>query len=215
VRTGKAPRAVGRAATSPTMPQDATAGGRHRNHDQGVSDGSIHAVGDGCGGPALRTSRSSRRRRRQTRTFCPRSFADAHLLASSSAGTSPPKPSCDGPASCGRSSRMKRRKGWRREAATNGVRTLKKRVWTRGHTRLEPLPATPSARPSVSPAGDTLVLMKERGELKEGGDRKALSQAGIVTLAELGLNLSQSSRYQYEASVPEGGWPAPRMASPL
>ncbi len=50
-------------------------------------------------------------------------------------------------------------------------------------------------------AGDSLRLMKERGELAEGR-RPKLSQAAIVTLDSLDLTLSQSSRYQQEASVP-------------
>lgn len=55
-------------------------------------------------------------------------------------------------------------------------------------------------------AGDTLRLMKERGELADRGDNQHTtrsSQAAITTLADLGLTLSQSSRYQAEASVPE------------
>ena len=54
-------------------------------------------------------------------------------------------------------------------------------------------------------AGDTLKAMKERGELAEqGGDRKSTSHdARLITLDDLGLTYSQSSRYQQEASVPD------------
>lgn len=53
-------------------------------------------------------------------------------------------------------------------------------------------------------AGETLKAMKERGELYDkGGDRKSKSQAAILKLSDLGLTLSQSSRYQTEASVPD------------
>jgi hypothetical protein len=50
-------------------------------------------------------------------------------------------------------------------------------------------------------AGDTLKLMKQRGELAERGD--ATSQRGRSSLADLGLTYNQSSRYQKEASVPQ------------
>ena len=54
-------------------------------------------------------------------------------------------------------------------------------------------------------AGDTLIEMKERGELDcgKGGDRKSRSQPGRVKLADLGLTFNQSSRYQLEARVQE------------
>jgi hypothetical protein len=55
-------------------------------------------------------------------------------------------------------------------------------------------------------AGDTLRVMKERGELAEG--RIKLSQHARVTLDDLGLTYSQSSRYQQEASVPEDAYAA-------
>jgi N6-adenosine-specific RNA methylase IME4 len=52
-------------------------------------------------------------------------------------------------------------------------------------------------------AGDTLQLMKERGELAERGRPEQTSQAATYTLESIGLTRSQSSRYQQEASVPE------------
>jgi hypothetical protein len=54
-------------------------------------------------------------------------------------------------------------------------------------------------------AGETLRLMRDRGDLDrgQGGDRKSRSQAATVKLEDLGLTKSQSSRYQLEASVPE------------
>jgi uncharacterized protein YjiS (DUF1127 family) len=53
-------------------------------------------------------------------------------------------------------------------------------------------------------AGETIRLMKERGELAERGrDRKEMSQAATFKLDDIGLTRSQSSRYQQEASVPE------------
>jgi len=59
-------------------------------------------------------------------------------------------------------------------------------------------------------AGQELRSMKDRGELEHGGDRKSNSQAAsLISLADLGLTYSQSSRYQQEASVPDDvyeGW---------
>ena len=51
-------------------------------------------------------------------------------------------------------------------------------------------------------AGETIRVMKERGELREG--KPKLSHAGIVSsLDDLGLTLNESSRYQAEATIPE------------
>lgn len=56
-------------------------------------------------------------------------------------------------------------------------------------------------------AGDTLGLMKERGELAERGRPEKKSQAAtFTTLDDLGLTRSQSSRYQQEASVSEADY---------
>ena len=53
-------------------------------------------------------------------------------------------------------------------------------------------------RPPLAPPGETLKLMKKRGELREGNPK--LSQAGtVVTLEDIGLTRNQSSRYQQEA----------------
>jgi hypothetical protein len=54
-------------------------------------------------------------------------------------------------------------------------------------------------------AGETIRIMKERGELDcgMGGNRRSQSHAGTVKLDDLGLTKNQSSRYQQEASVPE------------
>jgi hypothetical protein len=49
--------------------------------------------------------------------------------------------------------------------------------------------------------GETLKAMKEWGELAEGKPKP--SQAGRVTLSDIGLTYNQSSRYQMEASVPD------------
>ena len=64
-------------------------------------------------------------------------------------------------------------------------------------------------------AGQTLGVMKERGELDagQGGDRKSRSQAATVkTLDDLDLTKSESSRYQAEAAVPIA---IPDVAVPL
>jgi len=50
--------------------------------------------------------------------------------------------------------------------------------------------------------GATLKAMRDRGELAERG-RKQISQRAIFTLDDLDLTLSDSSRYQLEASVPQ------------
>lgn len=51
--------------------------------------------------------------------------------------------------------------------------------------------------------GVTLKEMKDRGELAEKGkvNQHSLSQGAITTLTDLGLTLSQSSRYQKESAV--------------
>jgi hypothetical protein len=51
-------------------------------------------------------------------------------------------------------------------------------------------------------AGETIRLMKERGELAERVGRNG-SQPGTHSLDDLGLTKNQSSRYQQEASVPD------------
>ncbi len=50
-------------------------------------------------------------------------------------------------------------------------------------------------------AGETLGVMKERGELAERGLNRhtKMSQPGTSTLEDLGLTRNQSSRYQQEA----------------
>jgi len=56
-------------------------------------------------------------------------------------------------------------------------------------------------------AGKTLAEMKAAGQLADKGD--AMSQrATSVTLDDMGLTRSQSSRYQQEASVPDGDYEA-------
>lgn len=52
-------------------------------------------------------------------------------------------------------------------------------------------------------AGQTLKLMKDRGELADQKDGRKAYHAGTLTLDDLGLTRNQSSRYQIEASVPD------------
>jgi N6-adenosine-specific RNA methylase IME4 len=54
-------------------------------------------------------------------------------------------------------------------------------------------------------AGQTLIEMKHRGELAARGanPKKRKSQAGTITIDDLGLTKNQSSRYQKEAKVPQ------------
>ena len=52
-------------------------------------------------------------------------------------------------------------------------------------------------------AGDTLRLMRERGELADRGRQEQMSQRGTFTLSDLGITRNQSSRWQAEAAVPE------------
>ena len=63
-------------------------------------------------------------------------------------------------------------------------------------------------------AGETIVVMRERGELAEhGGDRKSKSHAAtLISLEELDLTKSESSRYQAEAADPIA---IPDVAVPL
>ena len=61
-------------------------------------------------------------------------------------------------------------------------------------------------------AGETLVAMKERGELAE--NQHCRSQNATSTLDDLGLTKSQSSRYHQEASIPEDVY-APWVADVL
>ena len=57
--------------------------------------------------------------------------------------------------------------------------------------------------------GETLKLMKERGELDVGGRPTETSRSvRPVSLESIGLTKSQSSRYQLEASVPQDEYEA-------
>jgi hypothetical protein len=56
-------------------------------------------------------------------------------------------------------------------------------------------------------AGSTLKAMMERGELAKPG-KSQMSQRATLTLEDLGLTRSQSSRYQQEASVPPEAYEA-------
>lgn len=51
-------------------------------------------------------------------------------------------------------------------------------------------------------AGETLKVMKERGELAQRGNAKKL-QPATFTLDDIGLNKFQARRYQLEAALPE------------
>ena len=53
-------------------------------------------------------------------------------------------------------------------------------------------------------AGDTLIEMKERGELEtKGGDRKSKLEHPTLKLDDLGISKYQASHYQLEARVSE------------
>ena len=54
-------------------------------------------------------------------------------------------------------------------------------------------------------AGDTLRVMKDRGEItSHGGDRKSKSQvANLISFSDMGIDKDQSARFQQPAAVPE------------